>query len=134
MATSYSGGMANLTGKQNMLIDSFALMFIGWFSAILFGVLETSITIFGGYDFADPLWTVAGAEISVALLVVMFSVVWVLITNEIDGSDYNPEEFAVIAFALLASVLFIFVPASVQRLAGLFASSRSSALTTHRKE
>ncbi|MWV63303.1 hypothetical protein GRS48_00445 [Halorubrum sp. JWXQ-INN 858] len=94
-----------------MLIDSFALMFIGWFSAILFGVLETSITIFGGYDFADPLWTVAGAEISVALLVVVFSVIWVLVTNEVDGSDYAPEEFAVIGFALLAPVLFIFVPA-----------------------
>lgn len=103
--------MAQLTGKQNMLLDSFALMIIGWFAAMLFGVISTTVNVFGGYDMASPIWTVGGVEVSAALLAVLFSVVWVLVTNEIDGSDYETEEFVIIAFALLAPVLYVFVPA-----------------------
>ena len=110
MATSYSS-MANLSGKQNMLLDVLALVLVPFFGSFVFGVFSFEVNVFGGYNFASPIWTVAGAEISAALLIVLFGLVWILATNAIDGNDYEPEEFAVIAFAFLAPVLYIFMPA-----------------------
>ena len=110
MATSY-GGLTEWSGKEVDLIDLAAVIGIPWFAATIFGVLSFEISLFGGYDFSNPIWTVAGADISVALLAVSFLTVWILATNELNGSNYRPEELAAIAFALLAPLLFVFVPA-----------------------
>lgn len=109
MATSYSG--MNLSGKQNMLLDTLALTIVPFFGSFIFGVFSFEVNIFGGYNFSNPIWTVAGAEISAALLVVLFGLAWILATNAIDGNDYEPEEFAVIAFAFIAPLMYVFVPA-----------------------
>ena len=110
MATSY-GGLTEWKGKEVDLIDLAAVIGIPWFAATIFGVLSFEISLFGGYNFSNPIWTVAGADISVALLAVSFLTVWILATNELNGSNYRPEELAAIAFALLAPLLFVFVPA-----------------------
>ena len=110
MATSY-GGLTEWSGKEVDLIDLAAVIGIPWFAATIFGVLSFEISLFGGYNFSNPIWTVAGADISVALLAVSFLTVWILATNEMNGSNYRPEELAAIAFALLAPLLFVFVPA-----------------------
>lgn len=110
MATRHSG-VTELSGKQNLLIDVLALMLLPWFGAIHYGAMTSQVTVFGGYDLGGALWTVAGVDISISLLVMIFSVAWILGTNELDGSDYEPLEFAIIAFALLAPVLHVFVPA-----------------------
>lgn len=110
MATSY-GGLTEWNGKEVDLIDLAAVIGIPWFAATIFGVLSFEISLFGGYNFSNPIWTVAGADISVALLAVSFLTVWILATNELNGSNYRPEELAAIGFALLAPLLFVFVPA-----------------------
>lgn len=110
MATSY-GGLTEWSGKEVDLIDLAAVIGIPWFAATIFGVLSFEISLFGGYNFSNPIWTVAGADISVALLAVSFLTVWILATNELNGSNYRPEELAAIAFALLAPLMFVFVPA-----------------------
>ena len=110
MATSY-GGLTEWKGKEVDLIDLAAVIGIPWFAATIFGVLSFEISLFGGYNFSNPIWTVAGADISVALLAVIFLTGWILVTNEINGSNYRPEELAAIGFALLAPLMFVFVPA-----------------------
>ena len=110
MATSY-GGLTEWSGKEVDLIDLAAVIGIPWFAATIFGVLSFEISLFGGYNFSNPIWTVAGADISVALLGVIFLTGWILVTNELNGSNYRPEELAAIGFALLAPLMFVFVPA-----------------------
>ena len=110
MATSY-GGLTEWNGKEIDLLDLAGIIGIPWFAASMFGVLSFEISIFGGYDFAAPIWTVAGADISVALLGILGLTAWILGTNELNGSNYEPEELAAIGFALLAPVLYVFVPA-----------------------
>ncbi|MBP1921833.1 hypothetical protein J2751_000830 [Halorubrum alkaliphilum] len=111
MATSYTSGLTNLSGKQNMLLDTLALAIVPFFGSFIFGVFTFEVNIFGGYDFASPIWTVAGAEISAALLIVLGGVAWILATNAIDGNDYQPEELAIVAIAFLAPLMYVFIPA-----------------------
>ena len=110
MATSTFGKIAGGPGEIDP-IDLAALIGIPWFAATIFGVFEFTINVFGGYDFSAPLWTVGGADISVALLMVLGGTVWVVATNELTETDYDPVYIALIAFALLSPALFVFIPA-----------------------
>ena len=110
MATTNAAGY-ELTGKQNMLLDLAAVVLIPWMASVMFGVFDLSLNLFGGYTFDEPVFSIGEFGISVALLVVVFGLVWILLTNELDGSDYEPTEFAVIAFAMLLPLLYVFVPA-----------------------
>jgi len=109
MATA-TGGWVDLNGKQNMILDVVALMGIPWFAAILFGVMTSALSIFGGLDFTAPIWTIMGADISIAFLVVLGGLGWILATNEIDGAAYEDWQWAVIVFALASPVLYVLVP------------------------
>jgi len=102
--------MSNRDDEIN-LIDLIALMIVPFFAGAIFGVVSFEVSVFGGYNFTEPIWTIAGADISLGILLVVGSVVWILLTNEFTGSDYEPVEFAMIGFALLSPVLFVFVPA-----------------------
>ncbi|GGN18618.1 hypothetical protein [Halarchaeum nitratireducens] len=109
MATA-TGGYADLNGKQNIILDVIALMGIPWFAAILFGVMTSALSIFGGLDFTAPIWTIMGADISIAFLVVLGGLAWILATNEIDGAAYEDWQWAIIVFALASPVLYVLVP------------------------
>ncbi|MBP2251166.1 hypothetical protein J2754_001487 [Halarchaeum solikamskense] len=109
MATA-TGGYVDLNGKQNIILDVIALMGIPWFAAILFGVMTSALSIFGGLDFTAPIWTIMGADISIAFLVVLGGLAWILATNEIDGAAYEDWQWAVIVFALASPVLYVLVP------------------------
>ena len=110
MATSNLGGLVGGPGEIDP-IDLAALIGIPWFAATIFGVFEFTVSVFGGYDFSAPLWTVGGADISVALLAVLGGTVWIVATNELSKTDYDPLYLALIGFALLSPALFVFVPA-----------------------
>jgi len=112
MATNRFGSFRkNVRNEEINPIDFGALVLIPWFTALIFGVMTWQVDVFGGFDFSTAIWTVAGANITVPLLVVVFGVGWVVGTNEIDGSNYESEEIAFIAFAFLAPILYVFVPA-----------------------
>lgn len=114
MSTYTSGNdWLNFTDKQNMLLDVAALSFVPIMVSFLFGVMNLEISIYGGYDLTQPLWgwTLGGIEISVALVVVILGTAWIILSNELDGSDYEGWEYAVIIFALLAPIGYVFVPA-----------------------
>lgn len=110
MATRSSGPL-DLEPDQNMMFDIIALVLVPWFAAFIFGVLSMDIEIWTNMNVTDPMWTVGGADISPALLVVVFGLVWIVATNELDGSDYENFEFAIIVFALASPLLYVFIPA-----------------------
>lgn len=93
------------------LIDVAALMLLPVFSGMVIGVWSFSINVFGGYDFSKALWTVGGSEISAALLLSVAAVAWILVTNEIDGSNYESYEYGGIMAGLLLTPAFEFIPA-----------------------
>ncbi|WP_324666277.1 hypothetical protein [Haloarcula sediminis] len=93
------------------LIDMGALILLPLFSSLIFGVFSWQIEVFGGYDFTAALWTVGGAGISVALLVVLAGVAWIGFTNFANSkTDMSDGEKAAIGTALLLPVLYVFVP------------------------
>ena len=100
-------GYLDLSGEDNLMLDMAALIAVPWFASFIFGVFSFSLNIFGGYDFSQPIWTVAGIELSAALLIVMAGLVWIVATNELDGSDYESWEFAIIGFALLSPLMYV---------------------------
>lgn len=93
------------------LIDLGALALLPIFASLIFGVFSWQIEVFGGYDFTAPLWTVGGADISVALLATLFGVGWIVFTNFINGAtEFEDAEKVAIGTALLLPILYVFVP------------------------
>lgn len=113
MATRTTFGSMNPSGQNQIdLIDVAALIFLPIAASMIFGVFSLSIDVFGNYDFTEPIWTVGGADISVALLVTVFAVGWVLATNVMnEQTQHEGYELAVIAVAILLPVAYVFVPA-----------------------
>ncbi|AUX10686.1 hypothetical protein AArcSl_3079 [Halalkaliarchaeum desulfuricum] len=92
-------------------MDIVALMLLPVFAGMVLGVWSFSIDVFGGYNFAEPLWTVGGSEISIALLASVGAIAWIVGTNELDGSNYEQYEYGMIVFALLVTPAYEFIPA-----------------------
>ena len=113
MATSFSFGGSNSNRKKEVdLIDVAALILVPIAASMIFEVFEFNINVFGGYDFTQAIWTVGGAAISVALLVSVFGIGWIVATNLLnDQTHHTPGEFAAIGIALALPVLYVFVPA-----------------------
>ncbi|OIB56219.1 hypothetical protein [Natrialba sp. SSL1] len=99
-------------GKNEVeLVDVFAIVLVGYFSPMIFGVMSFSIDVFGGYDMTAPIWTVGGADISAALIIVTFSSFWIIGTNLLNSdTDHSQEEMAIFATALLSPILFVMMP------------------------
>ena len=97
--------------NQIDLIDIAALIGLPIFAGFVLGVWSLEITVFGGFDFAQPLWTVGGASISPALILTVASVGWIVATNQIGGAHYEDYEKGGIAFALGVVPIYAFVPA-----------------------
>lgn len=93
------------------LIDVVALMAIGMVAGIVFGVIELAIQLSDGWTLTEAIATVAGTDITYALVIYLGSVGWILATNELDGSDYEPYEYGIILGTILAPAAYSFVPA-----------------------
>ncbi|WP_248515061.1 hypothetical protein [Salinarchaeum laminariae] len=92
------------------VMDIVALVLFPLAAGIELGVWVLQLDVFGGYDFAAPLISGAGIGISPALIATLASLGWIVATNEIDGSDYEDWEFALIAGGFLAVPLYVAVP------------------------
>jgi len=92
-------------------IDIAAIVLLPFAAGFVYGVFTFQINVFGGFDFSQALWTVGGASITPALLLTVGAVAWIVATNELDGSNYEQYEYALIVGALALPFLFVFVPA-----------------------
>ena len=101
------------TGSKEIdLVDVAALMLLPIAASMIFEVFSLNITIFGGYDFVEPIWTLGGAPINAALLVVIGSVGWIAVTNTMnDRTEMDGIEAGIALTALGLPILFLFVPA-----------------------
>ena len=98
--------------KEIDLIDVAALILLPGAASMIFGVFSFQVDVFGGYDFTAALWTIGGMDISLALLLAVFSVAWIAGTNLLnEQTDMGPYEAGLTITALLLPVLFQFVPA-----------------------
>lgn len=98
------------------VIDIVAIIALPNMASLLFGVFSWNIEVFGGYDFTAPLWTMFGADISLALLIAVFSLLWIAGTNLANRkTDMGQWEFGVLVTALALPVLYALVP-SVENL------------------
>lgn len=111
-------GVANtLMGSTAMdsevdLIDIGAIVLLSTMAPLLFGVWSWQIEVFGGYDFSAALFVIGGINISLTLLVIIFSVGWIVLTNLInDDTDMGQYETGVVVAAIALPVLYVFVPA-----------------------
>lgn len=93
------------------LVDVAALVALPIFSGMVFGIWSLSIDVFGGYDFTQSLWSSGGTAISAAFIVSVLSVAWILLTNELDGSNYETYEYGAIIVALAATPAYELIPA-----------------------
>jgi hypothetical protein len=92
-------------------IDVAAVVLVPIAGATELGVWSLEVDVFGGYELSDPIWTGGGLEITIPLLVTVLGVVWILGTNELDGSYYSSYETAAILGALGIVPIYELVPA-----------------------
>jgi len=106
------GSYGPSTENEIDLIDVGGLILVPVFASLIFGVFSFGIEIFTSYDLTAPLWTIAGADVSVALLVATFAIMWVLATNVLnDQTSHEGYELGAITVALLLPLAVVFIPA-----------------------
>lgn len=112
MATS---GIAFGSGNGNReidVIDIAALIVLPITASMIFEVFSLEINVFSGYNLTEGIWTIGGADISVALLVTVFAIAWVFGTNLLNGeTDLEGIELGAVVTALLLPLGYVFVPA-----------------------
>lgn len=115
MATSWNFGRTNgsRTGENEIdLVDVFALMILPITGSLMFEVFSLEINVFGGYNLTDAIWTVGGASISLALIITVGALAWIVVTNLLnDETSHEPYEFAMIIVALGSPIGVVFIPA-----------------------
>lgn len=99
--------------KQNEvdLIDLAPLVLFPIAAGVVLEVWTLQLNVFGGWSPSDVLFTAAGVDWTWGFLIAMASVVAIVGTNEIDGSEYDTWEYAVVAFSFMIVPLYEFVPA-----------------------
>jgi len=112
MATrSYTMGNFSPEDYEIELFDVIGIVLVGYFAPMIFGVMTFSIDVFGGYSLTDPIWTLGGADISAALILVTFGSVWIILTNLVNSeTEHSTLEYAVFLVALLSPILFVLMP------------------------
>ncbi|PCR90314.1 hypothetical protein [Natrinema ejinorense] len=91
-------------------IDYAALWVYPTMASMVFGVWTLSLNILGSYDFSSSFYSAGGADFSVPLILTTASFLWILWTNEFDGSNYSQMERVTIVGTLLFPIAFEFVP------------------------
>jgi len=108
----FATGSGKGTKNEVDLVDVAALMLLPITASMIFGIFTMQINVFGGYDFTQAIWTIGGTGVSAALLITVFADAWIIATNLLNGdTSHEREELAAISVALLAPVLYVFVPA-----------------------
>ena len=92
------------------LIDVGALVLLPVAAGMVLGVWEFSIQVFGGFDFSQPIWSSGQSSVSIALLLTVGSIAWIVTTNEIDGSDYEDYEFGMIVGGFALTPMYSLIP------------------------
>ena len=105
MATSRPGE------NEVQLIDIGPLIILPIVAGIVFDVWQLAVNVGDGYDFAQPIWEVGGAELSAAFLVGIAAIVAIVATNELDGSEYEDWEYGAIVVGLAILPAYEFIPA-----------------------
>ena len=113
MATSRSIAFGSGTGNSEVdLIDIGALMILPIMASMIFKVFTWQINVFGQYDFTDPIWSIANADISVALIVTVLSTVWVLATSVANAETKHTQyDLAAIVVTIMLPLGVVFIPA-----------------------
>ncbi|AFO55982.1 MULTISPECIES: hypothetical protein [unclassified Natrinema] len=92
-------------------IDYAALWVYPTFVSMVFGVWSWNLEVLGGYNFSSAIYSAGGVDFSVPLIGATTSVLWILWTNEFDGSNYSDMEKLTIVGTLLLPIGFEFIPA-----------------------
>lgn len=93
------------------VVDVGPLVVLPIAAGMVLGVWSFGVDVFGGYSFTSAMWTVGGSDISMALLISVAAIAAIVTTNEIDGSNYETHEYAVIVGALVIVPAYTFIPA-----------------------
>jgi hypothetical protein len=91
-------------------IDVAALVLVPIAGATALGVWSLEVDVFGGYDLSEPLWMSGGAMITIPVLVTVLGLLWILGTNELDGSYYSGYESTAILGALAVVPAYALIP------------------------
>jgi hypothetical protein len=91
-------------------IDVAALVLVPIAGATSLGVWSLEVDVFGGYDLSEPLWTSGGAMITIPVLITVLGILWILGTNELDGSDYSDYESTAILGVLAVVPAYALIP------------------------
>lgn len=78
---------------------------------IMLGVFSMSVSVFGGFDFTSTLFSFSSLTVTLAGLLSLAAGVAIIVTNEIDGSDYEQWEYGVILAVFLFPVGHMLIPA-----------------------
>lgn len=93
------------------LYDVAALVLLPIVAGMELNVWTFALDVFGGYDFSQPLFSASGFSVSIALVLTLASVAWVVVSNELDGSDYEDWEWYGIVGAFAIVPAYSLVPA-----------------------
>jgi len=97
--------------KQVDIKDIAALVALPMFAGIELDVFSFAVDVFGGFSFGDPIFAIAGLDVTVSLLATVAALVWIYATNELDGSQYTDEEKYAMGAAILIVPMYAAVPA-----------------------
>jgi hypothetical protein len=98
--------------KEIDIVDIAALVLLPLAASLQFGVFSWTINVFGGYDFTQTLWTIAGANITPVMLVTVLSFGWIVATNLANQkTEMDQYEFGAVLLSLALPILYVLVPA-----------------------
>ena len=109
MATRNSGWKLTEQDRVDQ-IDMIALVAFPVVAGLVYGIWTFQLDIVE-FALTDVAFELGGYAFDWATIIALLSIGWVVGTNQIDGSDYEQWEYAVIVFAFLSVPLYEFVPA-----------------------
>ena len=101
---------ARMARNEIDAIDIGALVALPIFAGMELGVWSFAIDVFGGYNFSQPLVSAGGSSLSVALVLTLASIAWIVGTNELDGSDYEDWEWYSVVGAFAVTPAYSLIP------------------------
>lgn len=91
-------------------IDMIALWIYPTAASIVFGIWTLNVEVLGGFDLSSAIFTAGSVAVSVPLILATASMLWILWTNEFDGTNYSQAEHWTIIATLALPVAYEFIP------------------------